>query len=182
MNLSNQIKFCSHCGASVSVAIPHGDNRPRHVCDQCGSIHYQNPKVVVGCIPTWENKVLLCKRAIEPRSGYWTLPAGFMENLETLEQGALRETWEEACAKPIHPALYAIYSLPRISQIYVMFRAQLRSVDDFGTGEESLDVRLFSESDIPWDNIAFKVINLTLTRYFDEKKEGQFSFINGIID
>ncbi|NKB62693.1 MAG: NUDIX domain-containing protein [Gammaproteobacteria bacterium] len=176
------MKFCSSCGSTVAVAIPQGDNRPRHVCNQCGTIHYQNPKVVAGCIPVWKDKVLLCKRAIEPRRGYWTLPAGFMENSETLEQGAIRETWEEACAKPVNPSLYAIYSLPRINQIYVMFRADIRSSDDFGIGEESLEVKLFTQDEIPWENMAFKVISLTLARYFKEYRTGKFNFVNDIID
>ena len=181
MSLSNQIKFCSHCGHQVAIAIPQGDNRPRHICHQCETIHYENPKVVTGCIPVWEDKVLLCKRAIEPRSGYWTLPAGFMENGETLEEGAIRETWEEACAKPNHGSLYAIYSLPRIHQIYIMFRAELHNADDFGVGEESLETKLFTETEIPWDEIAFKVIHLTLERYFEERRSGKFTLVNDVI-
>ena len=182
MILSDQIQYCSHCGASVSVIIPQGDNRPRHVCDACGTIHYENPKVVAGCIPVYEDKILLCRRAIEPRRGYWTLPAGFMENGETLEQGARRETFEEACAELQDVHLYAIYSLPRINQIYVMFRGSLIAETGFGIGEESLDAQLFEERNIPWDDIAFRVVHLTLNRYLKERVTGLFTHSNEIID
>ncbi len=170
------IKYCSHCGATVSLKIPDGDNRLRHVCDRCEMIHYQNPKIVTGCIPVWKDRILLCKRAIEPRKGYWTLPAGFLENGETIEEGAARETREEACADLSNQRLYALFNLPHINQVYLMFRADLVSGTGFGIGAESLDVRLFSESQIPWDEIAFKVMYLTLDRYLQERKIGQFHF------
>ena len=143
------MRYCSNCGMEVDLRIPEGDNLPRHVCIACGVIHYQNPKIVVGCIPEWEDKVLLCRRAIEPRHGLWTVPSGFMENAETLGQGAERETLEEANARVRMGNLYAIYSLPHINQVHVLFRAQLLDLD-FKPGIESLDVRLFSEEEIPW--------------------------------
>lgn len=169
------INYCNHCGENVSLLIPAGDNRDRHVCDACGQIHYQNPKVVCGCIPVWRERILLCRRAIEPRKGLWTLPAGFMENGETLQHGAARETLEEAGAEIAGQMLYGIYNLPRVNQVYVMFLAQLTGEDSFAPGVESLDVRLFEERQIPWEDIAFRVIRRTLERYLDERKSGNFS-------
>jgi ADP-ribose pyrophosphatase YjhB (NUDIX family) len=165
----------------VELRIPEGDNLPRHVCIACGVIHYQNPKIVVGCIPEWEDKVLLCRRAIEPRHGLWTVPSGFMENAETLGQGAERETLEEANARVRMGNLYAIYSLPHINQVHVLFRAQLLDLD-FKPGIESLDVRLFSEEEIPWDKLAFRVILEPLKRYFEERQQGKLGFHIGTIE
>ena len=143
------MNFCSHCGSDrIEFRVPDGDSLPRNVCAACGTIHYRNPKVVVGCLPIWEGRVLLCKRAIEPRHGLWTLPAGFLENGESLEAGALRETEEEAHARVEIDALYTVISLPQIEQIYMMFRARLLDLG-FGPGPESLDVRLYDEADIP---------------------------------
>ncbi|MBX2882154.1 MAG: NUDIX hydrolase [Granulosicoccus sp.] len=160
------MKFCSQCAAPVVVEIPAGDNRERSVCKSCDLVHYENPKNVVGCLLTWEGKVLLCKRAIEPRYGYWTLPAGFMENQETTQDGAAREAYEEAHASVDNLRLFAVYNLPRISQVYLMYKGQLR--DGFcEAGEESLEAGLFSEADIPWDELAFPVVTETLTRYFE---------------
>lgn len=168
------MKFCSHCGsAAVALRIPEGDTLPRHVCANCGAIHYQNPKVVVGCLPEWQDSVLLCRRAIDPRRGLWTLPAGFLENGETLEAGALRETEEEARARVDLGALYTVISLPDINQLYVMFRARLLDLD-FGPGPESLEVRLFAEDEIPWPEIAFRTIARTLRNYFLDRKLGAF--------
>ena len=168
------MKFCSHCGSPrLELRIPEGDTLPRHVCAACGTIHYQNPKIVVGCLPEWEGQVLLCKRAIEPRLGLWTLPAGFLENGETLAAGALRETLEEASVQVVVGELYTVISLPQINQIYVMFRAQLAGLD-FGPGPESLDVRLFDEDDVPWDELAFRTITRTLRNYFLDRKLGGF--------
>ncbi len=116
------MKFCSHCGnPNLQFSIPEGDNRPRYWCPDCETIHYQNPKIVVGAVPMWQGKVLLCKRSIEPRKGYWTLPAGYMENGETLQEGAARETWEEACATVAIGDLYTVFNLPHINQVYVLF-------------------------------------------------------------
>lgn len=175
------MKYCSHCSATVEFIIPQGDSLPRYVCTQCNIIHYQNPKMVVGCIPEWEDKVLLCRRAIEPRLGWWTLPAGFMENNETLQQAAARETLEEANARVEIGDLYTVYSLPHISQVYFLFRARLLDLD-FKPGSESLDVRLMTEQEIPWDDMAFRVIHDPLKRYFQERREGKLSFYMGIID
>jgi ADP-ribose pyrophosphatase YjhB (NUDIX family) len=168
------MKFCSHCGSSrIEFRIPGGDNLPRFVCPDCGTIHYQNPKIVVGCLPQWEGRVLLCKRAIEPRYGLWTLPAGFLENGETLEAGALRETLEEANAHVELDNLYTTISLPQIHQVYMMFRAQLSDLD-FGPGTESLEVKLFDEADIPWESLAFRTITRTLRNFFLDRKSGAF--------
>ena len=167
------LKFCSQCGASVELKIPDGDNLPRFICMQCETIHYQNPKIVTGCIPEWEDKILLCKRAIEPRIGLWTLPAGFMENRETTQQAAQRETQEEAHADVEILDLYALYNIPHISQVYILFRAKLLNLN-FKPGIESLDVQLYEEKDIPWDNIAFPVIKKTLLHYFEDRKQGTF--------
>jgi ADP-ribose pyrophosphatase YjhB (NUDIX family) len=167
------MNFCSHCGAPVEMKIPRGDNLPRHVCNHCGQIHYQNPKIVAGCIPEWGDKVLLCKRAIEPRRGLWTLPAGFMENKETTSEAAVRETWEEANARVQPLGLYALFNIPHISQVYLIFRAKMLDTA-FGPGDESLEVDLFAEHQIPWGEIAFPVIRETLVRYFKDKSTGHF--------
>lgn len=167
------MNFCSNCGATVEFKIPEGDNLPRFVCDRCGVIHYQNPKIVTGCIPEWENKILLCKRAIQPRRGLWTLPAGFMENQETTAEAAVRETLEETNATVEAVGLYALFNIPHISQVYIIFRAKMLN-DVYGPSDESLEVELFEESQIPWDNIAFPVIKETLARYFHDKSQGTF--------
>jgi len=167
------VKFCSSCGASVKLRIPPGDNRQRFICTSCGEIHYQNPKLVTGCIPEWEDQVLLCRRAIEPRYGLWTLPAGFMENEESAQQGAARETMEEANAAVSIEQLYTTFNLPHISQVYLLFRASLDNLD-FSPGSESLDVALFREDQIPWDELAFPVIRETLKHYFQDRARGVF--------
>jgi ADP-ribose pyrophosphatase YjhB (NUDIX family) len=167
------MKFCSGCGAQVVNRIPPGDDRPRFVCDVCDTIHYSNPKIVAGCIPEWEGRILLCRRAIEPRAGLWTLPAGFMENQETTQEAAARETLEEACARVEVGELFTYLNVPRISQVYVMFRARLLD-QDFGAGPESLEVALFEESQIPWEALAFKSIDITLRRYFADRASGAF--------
>jgi len=169
------MNFCSHCGTQVVVTVPAGDTHPRHVCPACGTIHYQNPKMIVGTIPEWEDKVLLCRRAIEPKHGLWTLPAGFMENGETTAQGAARETLEEANARVEISALYTLYNLPHINQVYLMFRARLLDLD-FGPGMESLEVALFEEKDIPWEQLAFRTVEATLRAYFRDRSQGAFGF------
>ena len=148
------MKCCSACGAKVDFRVPDGDNRPRFLCDHCGSIHYQNPRIVAGCIPEWESQLLLCRRAIEPRSGFWTIPAGYLELNENAEMGAIREAKEEACADIEIDALLAVYNVTRISQIQLIYRATLPS-PDIAAGEESLEVALFSWDKIPWDDLAF---------------------------
>lgn len=163
------IKFCNTCGQSVSYRIPDDDDRLRYVCDACDFIHYENPRIVVGVLATWREQILLCKRAIEPRSGLWTLPAGFLENEETTLEGAVRETWEEARAKVEQERLYRIFNLPHISQVYMFYRAEL-SAKEFAAGPESLDVQLFDEADIPWQSLAFPVVDQTLRSYLEDRK------------
>lgn len=167
------MNYCNKCGDAVAHIIPEGDNRHRYVCISCEHIHYQNPRVIAGSLPIFDDKVLLCKRAIEPRSGYWTLPAGFLENGESTAQGAARETIEEANAVVTIENLYTVFSLPHISQVYMFFKATLPK-PEFSAGEESLDVRLFSEDEIPWDELSFPVINETLKHYFADRKGGDF--------
>lgn len=167
------MKFCNQCGAAVMLRIPAGDTRSRFVCAACETIHYENPKIVAGCIPEWQDKVLLCRRAIEPRHGFWTLPAGFMENDETTIEAAARETLEEAQARVEISGLYALFNLPHINQVYVMFRAKLLDLN-FGPGSESLEVALFDEHEIPWDELAFAVVRETLQLYYADRKQGAF--------
>lgn len=172
------MKYCSECGAEVEWRQPEGDNRKRFVCVECSTIHYQNPKIVAGCIPVWQDKVLLCRRGIEPRYGKWTLPAGFMENQETTVEAALRETREEACAQVDVVDLFTMLSLPHISQVYMMYRGVLLN-EDFFPGEESLETRLFAEHEIPWDEMAFPVITATLELFFNDRKQGNFRIHTG---
>jgi ADP-ribose pyrophosphatase YjhB (NUDIX family) len=168
------MNFCSNCGgATLELRIPEGDTLQRRVCATCGTIHYENPKIVAGCLPVWNERVLLCKRAIEPRLGRWTLPAGFLENGETLGAGAMRETLEEANARVELQPLYALISLPQIGQVYMMFRARLLDLG-IGPGPESLEVELFDEADIPWEEIAFRTIARTLRRFFLDRRLGTF--------
>lgn len=174
------INFCSACGAPVVVRVPAGDSLPRHVCDRCNAIHYRNPKLVVGTLPAWQDRILLCKRAIEPRHGKWTLPAGFMENDETVPAAAVRETVEESGAHIEIGDLYTLISVPHISQVHVIYRAQLLDLE-FAPGEETLEVALFREEEIPWDEIAFRTIALTLKHYFADRRAGRFDFHAGEI-
>ena len=151
------MKFCSNCGAPVVLKVPAGDNLPRHVCEACLTIHYLNPRMVIGCIAEWEEQVLLCRRAIEPRYGYWTLPAGFMENDETAGDAALRETLEEAGARVALSAPFTMVSVPRVNQVHLFYRARLLDLD-FKPGVESLEVALVEEAKIPWQEIAFRTV------------------------
>src|SRR5690606_5809237 len=167
------MKFCSNCGDPVALRVPPGDNLPRYVCDACNTIHYVNPRMVVGCSPEWEGRILLCRRAIEPRHGYWTLPAGFMENDETLAQAAMRETREEANARVALRDMYSVLSVPRASQVHVFYRAELLD-QDFGPGIESLEVRLFEEAEVPWDVLAFRTVSTTLRHYYPDRRNGGF--------
>jgi ADP-ribose pyrophosphatase YjhB (NUDIX family) len=169
------MKFCSACGATLAFKIPAGDSLPRHVCEACGTIHYSNPKIVVGALAEWENKILMCRRAIEPRQGYWTLPAGFMENGETTAQGAIRETLEEANARVELGPMFSLINVPHISQVHIVYRARLLDMA-FAPGDESLEVVLMEEAEIPWDYIAFRTIALTLRRYFEDRRRGAFGF------
>lgn len=163
------MKYCSECAHPLLLQVPPDDNRPRHVCEQCGTIHYQNPKMVIGSIPVWERngetRVLLCRRAIEPRYGYWTLPAGFMENEETTSEAALRETFEEAGARIELHELFSLLNVPVVHQVHMFYRATLLDLD-YQAGTESLEVQLFSEAEIPWDDIAFPTIAYTLKFFF----------------
>ena len=167
------IKFCSSCGSPVTHRVPEGDSMTRAVCDACNTIHYQNPKVVVGCLPVHGDRILMCKRAIEPRYGLWTLPAGFMENGEGAAAGAAREAMEEANAKVEIEQLYTVYSIPHISQVYMMFLARLVDPDVF-PGIESLEVKLVTEDEIPWDTLAFAMVRKTLTHYLEDRRSGVF--------
>ena len=175
------MKYCSNCGGTVALKIPAGDSLPRHVCDTCSTIHYQNPKLIVGCIAEWEDRVLLCRRAIEPRLGLWTVPAGFMENGETTAQGAARETLEEANARVEVGPLYAMYNIPHINQVYILFRARLLDLN-FSAGTESLEVKLFDEKDVPWESIAFATVRNTLNHYYADRKAGEYRFHLGTIE
>jgi ADP-ribose pyrophosphatase YjhB (NUDIX family) len=167
------IKFCQSCGSVVSHRIPEGDSLTRAVCDACGTIHYQNPKMVVGCLATYEDRILLCKRAIEPRYGLWTLPAGFMENNESASEGAAREALEEANARVEITDLYTVYSIPHISQVYMMFRARLLD-PGVSPGIESLEVKLAREDEIPWDALAFAMVRRSLEHFIEDRKSGVF--------
>ena len=165
------MKFCSECAAPVILQIPADDTRERHVCPVCGTIHYQNPKLVVGSIPVWghegEVSVLLCRRAIQPRHGYWTLPAGFMENNETTSQAAQRETVEEAGANIAVHELFSILNVPHVHQVHLFYRATLLDLD-YAAGTESLEVALFTENNIPWEEIAFPTVAHTLKFFFED--------------
>ncbi|MEM8561011.1 MAG: NUDIX hydrolase [Pseudomonadota bacterium] len=167
------MKHCSSCGNLVTLKIPEGDDRERYVCTVCGQIHYTNPRVIVGCLPMYEGRVLLCKRAIEPRKNYWTLPAGFMENGETTQEGAARETWEEARARVANLELYRVFDVPYISQVYMFYRCNI--IDgEYGVGPESLESNLYEQSDIPWDDIAFPVVRETLEQYYPDAEANHF--------
>ena len=167
------MKFCSQCGGRLVLLVPPGDNRQRHVCARCNAIHYQNPKLVTGCIPEWQGQVLLCRRAIEPRYGLWTLPAGFMENGESTHEGAVRETLEEANARVGIDDLFVTVNLPHINQVYMLFRGRLLDLD-FHPGEESLAVELLREDQMPWDKMAFPTVSEALKLYFADCGKGRF--------
>lgn len=174
------MKFCNLCASPVALKVPTGDNLPRYVCDACGTIHYQNPKIVAGCIAEWNGRILLCRRAIEPRLGLWTLPAGFMENGETTPEAAMRESMEEAGAAIEDIKLFALYNLPHISQVYIMFRGSLK--DGLAApGIESSEVKLVDEVEIPWDELAFPVITETLQLYLEDRQRGDFRVHTGDI-
>ncbi|MFC7286663.1 NUDIX hydrolase [Herminiimonas glaciei] len=177
------MKFCSECAHPVSLSIPEGDNRPRYVCSNCGAIHYQNPKMVLGSIPVWDEdgdmRILLCKRAIEPRLGYWTLPAGFMENNETTSNAAIRETVEEAGANIRLHELFSLLNVPHVHQVHMFYRATLLDLN-YAAGVESLEVKLFAPEDIPWEDIAFPTVHHTLKFFLADhakvKNGGSYGF------
>jgi ADP-ribose pyrophosphatase YjhB (NUDIX family) len=172
--------FCSNCGARVQLRIPEGDSRQRVVCDACKTIHYRNPVVVAGAIPEWEDRILLCKRAIEPRYGTWTLPAGFMELGETTAAAAARETLEEANARVEITEAFSLLSVPYVSQVHVFYRARLLDLE-FSPGTESLEVALFREEDIPWQELSFRTVITTLRQYFEDRRAGTWRFHAGEI-
>lgn len=175
------MKYCSHCGSDrIRQTIPEGDNRLRYVCPDCGTIFYENPKIVAGCIAEWQGQILLCKRAIDPRLGTWTLPAGFMENKETVQEAAARETVEEASAQIVDQKLYMIYNLPHISQVYVMFRGQVKG-GIASPGMESLETAFFDEDQIPWSDLSFPIITEALQLYFADRQRGEFLMHTGEI-
>lgn len=167
------MRFCSLCAQPLRQRVPDGDTHLRFVCDACGTIHYQNPKLVVGAIAEWEGRILLCRRAIEPRRGLWTLPAGFMENHETTQDAARRETREEACASVELHALFSLVDVPHISQVHLFYRGAMTD-GAHAPGVESLETRLFDESEIPWDLIAFRSVALSLRAYLADRRAGAF--------
>ena len=170
------MKFCQQCAGTVSFLIPRGDDRQRHYCPACDIVFYENPRNVVGALPVSDDgRVLLCKRGIEPRLGKWTLPAGFMENGESTHGGAIRETIEEAGARIDlgEQTLYTLFNLPRINQVYLFFRARIVELD-LGFTEETQQVKLYAEDEIPWREIAFPVVKVTLEHYFRDVKAQHF--------
>jgi ADP-ribose pyrophosphatase YjhB (NUDIX family) len=165
------MKFCSHCGQPVTLRVPEGDHRQRYVCTACGTVHYQNPKIVAGCGPEHAGRILLCRRAIEPRLGYWTIPAGFMENGETTQEAARRESYEEALADVEIGSLLAVVHVLHADQVHVKFRARLPE-PRFASSPESLEVMLCAEADVPWGDIAFRSVDFALRRYFEDRRAG----------
>jgi len=166
-------RHCKACGSPVAYRVPAGDNAERAVCTACATVHYENPLNVVGALPVWGDQVLLCRRAIEPRRGLWTLPAGFLELGETLEQGAVRETLEEAGARVRLQGLYSVLSVVRVGQVHLFYRAELADTD-FAPGEESLEVALFREAEVPWDELAFRTVSQTLRWFYEDRARAQF--------
>ncbi len=173
MAFPQHIKHCRACGAKVSYLIPPDDNRERAICPVCHTVHYENPLNVVGTLPVWRDQVLLCRRNIEPRHGFWTLPAGFMELGETTEQGAVRETIEEAGAQIRLQNLYTVLNVVRVGQVHLYYRAELLS-PDFAPGPETIEAQLFSERDVPWDELAFDSVRKTLEFFFADRRDGEF--------
>jgi ADP-ribose pyrophosphatase YjhB (NUDIX family) len=170
---ARSIKHCKACGGEAPYSIPPDDNRERAICKVCGTIHYENPINVVGTVPAWNDKVLLCRRNIEPRYGLWTLPAGFMELGETTEEGAIRETVEEAGARIDLQGLFTVLNVVKVGQVHLFYRATLRDTD-FAPGPETIEARLFREDEVPWDELAFRTVRETLLRYFEDSKRGAY--------
>lgn len=167
------MKFCTQCAGILVLKVPDGDDRERHVCPECQHVHYVNPRIIVGCLPTIGERILLCRRAIEPRLGKWTLPAGFMENGETTAEGAARETWEEAEARATGLQLYRVFDVPQIHQVYVFYRCGIAD-GHFGAGIESLETALFTADEIPWSELAFPVVSELLTEFLEDRVTGQY--------
>ncbi len=168
---SGIVNFCSECGERVETRVPEGDSRPRDVCPACGTIHYENPRIVAGCVVTYGDEVLLCKRAIEPRSGFWTVPAGFMELGETMAEAAARETLEEACARIEPGALFSIVDVVHARQVHVFFEAALETLE-FGAGEETEAAAMYPLDAIPWKELAFPSVRIALQRYLENRAAG----------
>jgi ADP-ribose pyrophosphatase YjhB (NUDIX family) len=159
------MKFCSRCGHRVRLAIPEGDTLPRYLCDDCGQVFYSNPKVIVGTLPVWGEKILLCRRSIEPRKGCWTLPSGFLEDGETLAEGARRETVEETGVDVTLGPLFSVFDIPHINQVYLLYRAGLTGPEHPESTPESAAIRLFPAGDLPWAELAFRAVEFALRRY-----------------
>lgn len=175
------MKYCSNCGSpDLNFQVPAGDNRLRQVCGNCGEIHYRNPKIIAGCLPIYEGKVLLCRRAIEPRAGFWNVPAGFLEIGETVEAGAMREVWEEAEARVRLLGLQTVFTFTNFYHVYLQFVGELLD-GKYGVGEESTETRLFAEHEIPWGDIAFESSRFALRHYFEDIKSGEFKLHLGSI-
>ena len=177
---NGQMNYCPNCSEALHEKVPAGDDRLRHVCLSCGTIHYQNPKVIAGCVPFYGDRVLLCRRAIEPRLGFWTLPAGFMELGESVSEAAGREAAEEACVKVVTEACYTLFSLPALSQVYIFYLAPMPE-PQFKPGSESLEVALFREDEIPWEDLAFETVRRTLRHFFSDLKNGSFAFREEVV-
>jgi ADP-ribose pyrophosphatase YjhB (NUDIX family) len=171
------IRHCRACGTAVQYRVPDGDNRERAVCTACATVHYENPNNVVGTVPVWGEQVLLCRRAIEPRYGLWTLPAGFLELGETTAQGAVRETDEEAGANIELGALFTVLNVVRVGQVHLFYLARMLDTT-LNPGNETIEARLFHEADIPWDQIAFRTVRETLHHYFDDRRAGRFGTVH----
>ena len=167
------MNFCSECGNKVKKKIPQGDNKLRFCCDNCNAIYYHNPKIIAGTVTVKGDEVLLCKRAIKPRYGLWTIPAGFLENKETIEKGSIRETKEETNAEVKTKSLYAIFDIPQIHQIYMLFLADLGN-EKYGPTSESLEVNLFKEKDVPWKSLAFPFVPIILKYFFEDYRNNSF--------
>lgn len=175
MHSTRSIRHCKTCGGAAEYRVPADDNRERAVCTVCATVHYENPCNVVGTVPVWGEQVLLCRRNIEPRYGYWTLPAGFMELDETLAEGALRETIEEAGANIELQPLFSLLNVVRAGQVHMFYRARLIDTR-FAPGPETIEAQLFHEHEIPWDDLAFRTVRETLKLYFEDRRRGQFGF------
>ena len=173
MFTARSIRYCKTCAGSVGYVVPADDNRERAVCSLCKAIHYENPINVVGTVPVWEDKVLLCRRNIEPRFGFWTLPAGFLELGESTAQGAIRETIEEAGARIELQGLFTVLNVVKVGQVHLYYRARLLDAE-FAPGPETIEARLFAENQIPWEELAFRTVRETLRRYFDGRRRGQY--------
>jgi ADP-ribose pyrophosphatase YjhB (NUDIX family) len=174
------IRHCRACGAPTQYVVPSDDNRERAVCGACSTVHYENPLVVVGTVPIWDDKVLLCRRNIEPRYGLWTLPAGFLEIGETTEAGALRETDEEAGARVRLEGLYTVLNVVRVAQVHLFYRARLLDCE-FAPGPETIEARLFGREEVPWQEIAFRTVGTTLQHWFADRERGRFELHCGDI-